>query len=172
MRDDDSPMAVMGTPRVFRRKHGQGRIQTSEGEPNVAKKTKFYASIFDARCLSSSLTFRCDFRIREFIYVRPTLGFNNWADRGSNREADRSRQRTRRLFGDDCDRRCRLFCCLLSRKASGLDFRQSRQLAAGWLHPITCRGCYPAACLPFYPPAIPAMNATSQPFGPNLTQGR
>jgi hypothetical protein len=31
------------------------------------------------------------------------------------------------VSGDECDRRCWFFCCLLPRNTPGLDFRQSRQ---------------------------------------------
>ena len=47
----------------------------------------------------------------------------------------------------------------------GWTFRQSRQLAAGWLYPITDRSRYPAACLPLDTPAIRALNATRQAGG-------
>ena|ERR1700748_585595 len=114
-------------------------------------------------------TSQCNFKIREFVHVRPPLRFDNWADCRSNRKAHRSRQGAGWLSGDDCDRRCWFFCCLLPRNTPGLDFRQSRQLAAGWLYPITDRGRYPAACLPFDTPAIPALNGTSPYYGPLLT---
>ena len=127
----------------------------------IAGKQKLSSSIFGALCLRFCVTSQCNFRIREFIHVRPPWRFNNWADCRSDREAHRSRQGAGRLSGDECDRRCWFFCCLLPRNTPGLDFRQSRQLAAGWLHPITDRGRYPAACLPLDTPAIRALNATS-----------
>jgi len=113
---------------------------------------------------------QCNFRIGEVIHVCPSWRFNNWADCWSNRKAHRSRQGTRRLSGDNRDRCCWVFCRLLPRKTPWLDFRQSRQLAAGRLYPIIDRGRYPAACLPLDTPAIRALNATSLGYGSILTQ--